>query len=205
MVRYTGPKNRVARRFGANVFGRLRNPMLHKPHPPGMHGAKRKKKSDFGLQLEEKQKLRAVYGMISHKQLLRYYKEAVSKEGNTAHLLMQRLECRLDNIVHKMGLASTIFHAHQLISHGHVLVNGKKTTIRSFEVKAGMEIELKDKMQNNATVKQAIEAQRELPEYIEVDSKAFKGKLISTPQFEQVALPLPINVALICEYLAHNN
>ena len=91
MSRYTGPKNRIARRFGVNIFGRLRNPLLHKPNPPGVHGAKRRKKSDYGVQLEEKQKLEAVYGMLTDKQLLRYYHESVQKQGNTAHLLLERL------------------------------------------------------------------------------------------------------------------
>src|SRR5277367_4705121 len=84
MARYTGNKNRIARRFGANIFGRVRNPLLHKPNPPGVHGARRRKKSDFGIQLEEKQKLKAIYGMLSEKQLVSYYKKALGLKGNTA-------------------------------------------------------------------------------------------------------------------------
>jgi len=126
MVRYTGPKNRVARRFGANIFGRVRNPLLHKPNPPGVHGAKKKKKSDYGLQLEEQQKLKAIYGMLTRTQLLRAFKEAARSKGNTPSLFIERLECRLDNMVYRMKLAPTIFAAQQLVSHGHVLVNGKK-------------------------------------------------------------------------------
>ncbi len=205
MARYTGPKNRIARRFGTNIFGRLRNPLLHKPNPPGMHGAKRKKKSDFGLQLDEQQKLKAVYGMLSHKQLLRYYKEAIRKEGNTAHILMQLLESRLDNVLHKMGLASTIFHAHQLIAHGHVLVNGKKVDVRSFRVRQGDEISLREKAVNNPIVKQALSLSREIPEYLSVEREKGKGVVSSVPQFDQIALPLPINVALVCEFLAHQH
>lgn len=205
MVRYREPKNRIARRFGANIFGRLRNPMLHKPHPPGMHGQKRKKKSDFGVQLEEQQKLKAVYGMLTQKQLLRYYREAQRIEGNTPHILMQLLEMRLDNVVFKMGLASTVFHAHQLISHGHILVNGKKVDIRSFRVKAGMEISLKEKALDNPIVKQALSSGREIPEYYAVDSAKGKGTVQSVPQFDQISLPLPINVALVCEFLAHQH
>src|SRR5215211_2819585 len=101
MVRYTGNKNRIARRFGVNIFGRARNPLLHKPNPPGMHGARRRKKSDFGLQLEEKQKLKAIYGMLMEKQLVKMFKEAVLQEGNTSQLFMQRLECRLDTMVYR--------------------------------------------------------------------------------------------------------
>src|SRR6516225_5208404 len=99
MARYTGKKNRIARRFGVNIFGRVRNPLLHKPNPPGMHGARRKKKSDFGLQLEEKQKLKAIYGMLSEKQLVGYFKKAARLDGNTATHFAQMLECRLDNVV----------------------------------------------------------------------------------------------------------
>src|SRR5882672_1316172 len=109
MVRYTGPKNRIARRFGANIFGRARNPLLHKPNPPGVHGAKRKKKSDFGVQLEEQQKLKALYGMLTRKQLVGAYKYAVGLQKNTTQAFMERLECRLDNIVYRLKLAPTIF------------------------------------------------------------------------------------------------
>ena len=90
MARYRGPKNRIARKFAANIFGKARNPMLHKQNPPGMHGAKRKKKSDFGVQLEERPKLKAVYGMLSQKQLVNAYRKAAERKGNTAHLFMQQ-------------------------------------------------------------------------------------------------------------------
>lgn len=206
MCRYTGPKNRIARRFGVNIFGRLRNPMLHKPNPPGVHGAKRRKKSDYGVQLEEKQKLKAIYGMLMDKQVLRYYHEAVKKEGNTAHLLLQRLECRLDNIVYKLKFGSTIFQAHQLISHGHVQVNGKKVDVRSFEVKAGMTISIKEKSHKLNWLKEAVEnSSRTVPEYLSLDEKKFSGQLLSIPEAEQIVLPLPINIALVCEFLAHTH
>lgn len=206
MVRYTGPKNRIARRFGANLFGRARNPMLHKPNPPGVHGGMRKKKSDYGIQLDEKQKLRAVYGMITQKKLLRYYKESVEKKGNTAHLFLQQLECRLDSIVYRLGLAQTIFHAHQIISHGHIYVNGKRVDIRSFQVAPGMEISISEKAKNNIHIKSSLENKaRELPEYLEFDEKKCVGKLLVVPGFDQISLPLPINVPLVCEFLAHTN
>ena len=206
MSRYTGPKNRIARRFGVNIFGRLRNPLLHKPNPPGVHGAKRRKKSDYGVQLEEKQKLKAVYGMLTDKQLLRYYHEWVQNQGNTAHLLLERLECRLDNIVYKLKLASTIFQAHQLVSHGHVLVDGKKVDVRSFLVKPGMTISIKEKSHNMKVVKDAVaNTSREVPEYLSLDDKKMSGQLLSIPQVEQIVLPLPINIALVCEFLAHTH
>ena len=206
MSRYTGPKNRIARRFGVNIFGRLRNPLLHKPTPPGMHGAKRKKKSDYGLQLDEKQKLKAVYGMITDKQLLRYYAESVQKKGNSAHLLLQRLECRLDNIAYKLKFTTTIFQAQQLVAHGHILVNGKKVDIRSFEVKPGMVISLREKSKNLKFVKESLEnTSRTVPEYLSVDEKKCSGELLSLPEAEQIVLPLPINIALVCEFLAHTH
>ncbi len=206
MVRYTGPKNRIARRFGVNIFGRARNPLLHKASPPGMHGAKRKKKSDFGMQLEEKQKLKAVYGMITQKQLTRYYQEALRQKGVTSHLFLRRLECRLDNIVFRLKLAPTIFAAQQLVSHGHVHVNGKKVDRRSFEVKPGMAIAIKGKSQQLDLIKNAVENNsRDVPEYLQLEPVTFSGKLISNPNLDQIPFPLPINIALVCEHLAHTS
>lgn len=206
MVRYTGPKNRIARRFGVNIFGRARNPMLHKANPPGAHGAKRKKKSDFGQQLEEQQKLKAIYGMIPQKQLVRYFHEAHRQKGVTAHLLLRRLECRLDNIIYRLRMAPTIFAAQQLVTHGHVLVNGKKVDRRSFEVKPNMVISLKPKAQALAVTKQSIEnTAREVPGYLELDATSFSGKLVSEPHLDQVPFPMPINIAHICEHLAHTS
>lgn len=205
MSRYTGPKNRIARRFGVNIFGRRRNPLLHKPNPAGMHGAKRKKKSDYGVQLEEKQKLKAVYGMLSQKQLVNYYKKALKQQGNTAQLLMQLLECRLDSLVYRLGLASTIFHAQQLISHGHVLVNGKKVDVRSYQVKPGTEIAIKESSKEMPLMKELQNATGDLPEYLSRDLTKMKGKLEVSPTMDQIPLPLPINIALICEFLAHTS
>ena len=206
MSRYTGPKNRIARRFGVNIFGRLRNPLLHKPNPPGMHGAKRKKKSDYGIQLEEKQKLKAVYGMISDKQILRYFHEAVKRKGNTAHLLLQRLECRLDNVVYKLNFASTIFQAQQMVSHGHILVNGRKVDIRSFCLESGMTVSIKGKSQTIKGLKERIQnTSKTVPDYLSLDEKTFSGALLSVPEADQIILPLPINVALVCEFLAHTH
>lgn len=206
MARYTGPKNRIARRFGANIFGRIRNPLLHKPNPPGMHGAKRKKKSDYGLQLEEQQKLKAVYGLIPHAQLVRYYKEAVRSKGNTPALFIERLECRLDTMVYRMKLAPTIFAAQQLVSHGHILVNGKKVDRRSFFVRPGMTVSVKPKSQQVPIVKQSLEnAAVATPEYIALDAGKCSAQLLISPAIDQIPHPLPLNVPLICEFLAHTN
>ncbi len=206
MVRYTGPKNRIARRFGANIFGRARNPLLHKPNPPGQHGAKKKKKSDFGLQLEEQQKLKAVYGMLSQTQLVRYFKEAARAAGNTPALFIERLECRLDNIVYRLKLAPSIFAAQQLVSHGHVLVNGKKVDRRSFFVRPGMTVSIKPKSQNMPIIKQSAEnAAIGTPEYVSTDPTKFSGQLLVAPALDQIPFPFPLNLPLICEFLAHTS
>ncbi len=206
MARYTGPKNRIARRFGANLFGRARNPLLHKPNPPGMHGAKRKKKSDFGAQLEEQQKLKAVYGLISHSQLVRYYKEAVRAKANTQNLFIERLECRLDNLVYRMKLAPTIFAAQQLVAHGHILVDGKKVDRRSFFVRPGMTVSIKPKSQQMPIIKHSVQNTAiETPEYISFDAEKCSAQLLTSPAIDQIPHPIPLNVPLICEFLAHNN
>lgn len=205
MARYTGPKNRIARRFGANIFGKARNPLLHKQHPAGMHGAKRKKKSDYGAQLEEQQKLKAIYGMLSQKQLVRYYQEAEKDIQNTPNTFIRRLECRLDNLVYRLKLASTIFQAQQLVAHGHILVNGKKVDRRSFEVKPGMVISVKPASQKSVMVQQALENPREVPSYLSLDAATFSGTLVVNPEIDQVPFALPVNVPLICEFLAHSS
>ncbi len=205
MSRYTGPKNRVARRFGVNIFGRRRNPLLHKPNPAGMHGAKRKKKSDYGVQLEEKQKLKAVFGMLSQKQLVNYYKKALKQEGNTAQIFMQLLETRLDTLVYRLGLASTIFHAQQLVAHGHILVDGKKVDVRSYQVKPGTEISVKESSRELPIMKELQNATGDLPEYLSRDLTKMKGKLEVAPMMDQIPLPLPINIPLVCEFLAHTS
>lgn len=205
MARYIGSKNRVARRFGVNIFGRARNPLLHKPNPPGQHGARRRKKSDYGLQLEEKQKLKAIYGMLSEKQLVRYYKKALRLEGNTASHLAEMLECRLDNIVYRLKFASTIFGAHQLVSHGHILVDGKKVDRRSFQVKPGMVISIKEKSRKNKAIANALEnPNRNVPDYLSLNKDSFSGELTAKPATEQMPWPLEINLPGICDFLAHS-
>lgn len=206
MVRYTGPKNRIARRFGANIFGRLRNPLLHKPNPPGMHGAKKKKKSDYGLQLDEQQKLKCVYGMLTRTQMARYYAEAVRSKGNTPAVFIERLECRLDNIVYRLKFAPTIFAAQQLVSHGHVLVDGKKVDRRSFFVRPGMIVSIKPKSHNLPIIKQSIENPNiALPEYLSSEPEKFAGQVLVSPSPDQIPFPFPINIPLICEFLAHTS
>ncbi|MEI8124469.1 MAG: 30S ribosomal protein S4 [Parachlamydiaceae bacterium] len=204
MARYTGNKNRIARRFGTNIFGRARNPLLHKPNPPGVHGARRRKKSDFGLQLEEKQKLKAVYGMLSEKQLVNYFKEALRKAGNTAQHFAGMLECRLDNIVYRLKFGATIFAAQQLVSHGHILVDGKKVDRRSFVVKPGMVISIKEKSRTMKAIVAALDSpSRAVPEYLTLNQDQFSGQLVAMPMPEQMPWPIEIKLPEICDFLAH--
>ncbi|MCP5469080.1 MAG: 30S ribosomal protein S4 [Chlamydiales bacterium] len=206
MARYRGPKNRVARRFGANIFGRARNPLLRKPNPPGQHGARRRKKSDYGLQLEEKQKLKACFGMLSEKQLVRAFKKSVQESGNTAQKFMEKLECRLDTVVYRLHFARTIFGAHQLISHGHILVDGKKVDRRSFRVRPGQTVSIREKSRKMKCVLEALEVSTQtLPEYLELNKDKFEGKLLVNPELEQVEgqMPIPVNIPVVCEFLSH--
>jgi len=205
MARYIGNKNRIARRFGANIFGKTRNPLLHKPNPPGVHGARRRKKSDYGLQLEEKQKLKAIYGMMSEKQLVKYYKEALRIPGNTAQNLAEMLECRLDTLVYRLKFGSSIFACQQIVSHGHVLVNGKKVDRRSFQVKPGMVISIKEKSRKVKAIVEAIEnPMREVPQYLTLDTAGMSGQLMAKPLQEQMPWPIEIRLPEICDFLAHS-
>ena len=204
MARYTGKKNRIARRFGVNIFGRLRNPMLHKPNPPGQHGAKRRKKSDYGQQLDEKQKLKAVYGMLSEKQLVRYYKEAARVHGNTPEILVALMESRLDVLVYHMKFASTIFGAQQLVAHGHVQIDGKKVDIRSCQVKPGQTISIRESSRNMKCIKEAMESSlRSVPSFLSLDVNAFSGQYLAKPTLETISWPIEIKIAEICDFLAH--
>ncbi|EPP30991.1 ribosomal protein S4, partial [Chlamydia psittaci 84-8471/1] len=167
----------------------------------------RKKKSDYGLQLEEKQKLKACYGMILEKQLVKAFKEVVNKQGSVTKMFLERFECRLDNMVYRMGFAKTIFAAQQLVAHGHVLVNGKKVDRRSFFLRPGMQVSLKEKSRKLQSVKESLENKDEssFPSYISVDKSNFKGELLVSPEQDQIEaqLPLPVDVSVVCEFLSH--
>lgn len=205
MVHFTGNKNRIARRFGVNIFGRARNPLLHKQNPPGVHGARRRKKSDYGIQLEEKQKLKAIYGMITEKQLVGYFEKASNKVGNTAQHFVQMLECRLDSLVYRLKFAGTIFGAQQLVAHGHILVDGKKVDRRSFQVRPGMVISVKEKSKKMKCINAALDGSgKSVPDYLTLDRDNLSGQLLVAPLQEQMPWPIEINVPHICDFLAHN-
>lgn len=205
MVRKSNKTNRIARRLGVNLYEKPRSPLLHKKYPPGMHGQKRKKPSDYGMQLEEKQKICAVYGRLTKKVLVKYYREALRQHGNTPEILLQLIESRLDVLVHKM-FTTSIFQAQQIVFHGHVLVDGKRVDIRSYLVKPGQTISIKEKMRANPNFKMAFEGKtREVPEYISVDKTTMTGKYLNLPAINDVNLAIPINPATVCEFLAYTS
>ncbi|CAM2070105.1 30S ribosomal protein S4 [Sulfidibacter corallicola] len=203
MANYTGPKARMMRRFQEVYF---RSPKYHgiqerRPNPPGQHGPKtrRGKKSEFGKRLEEKQKLRFRYNILE-KQMRRYVKRAFNSKGVSGHVLLQLLERRLDNMVYRLGFASTIWAARQLVNHGHVLINGKKVDIPSYEVRVDEVISLKEKMTQNAQIQQSLDycPISMVPPYIESDREKFAGKLVAIPERDQI--PEKIDEQLIVEY-----
>lgn len=206
MARFRGNTNRIARRFGVNIFGKARNPMLHKPHPPGMHGARRKKKSDYGLMLEEKQKLKAIYGMLPEKHLVTAFKKAFRLKGNTALHLAQSLECRLDNIVYRLKFANSIFGAQQLVAHGHILVDGKKVDRRNFQVKPGMVVAVKEGSRKVKPILESLESPNlAVPEYLSMDKEKFSGQIMEMPSLEQMPWPIEISIQEVCDFIAHSN
>lgn len=194
-MRYTGPKNRLARREGVDLG--LKTPGT-KAHShllkklaviPGQHGTSRRKSklTDYGIQLREKQKLKRIYG-LSEKQMKNYFKKASRKVGNTADFLIQSLESRLDSVVYKLGLASTRASSRQLVAHGHIMINDKKVNIPSYKVAVGETVRLK-KDQSRVLPTDVI-----IPSYLEF--KEGKGKLLSVPTREIVQLPADIQLVV---------
>ncbi len=197
MARYTGPKHKLARREGVNILDKSSKSLLRRLMvPPGMHGKKRKRRlSEFGLQLREKQKAKAAYGLME-KQFKKTIQTVQSKRGNTKELIMASLETRLDNVIYRLGFAKSRFMARQLVSHGHVLVNGKRLTIPSYPVKIDDVVSLSPKMQGNKTVLETVEeTEGVLPFLVK---KGLSGKLVRMPKTED--LQLPFDLQLIIEY-----
>lgn len=204
MSRFLGKKNRIARKFGVNIFTRKKNPVARRPYGPGQHGNKKgKKRSEFGQQLHEKQKLAYSYGGIPLNTLSRYYKEALGKPGNAVDHFIHILESRLDVLVYRLKFSPTIFGAQQLVSHGHILVDGKKVDIRSFRVKPGQKISIKEKSRSLPLVQEGLNSSRDLPSYSTFDPLSFEGQLLCFPSSDQVPFVLPIDVAQVCGYLAY--
>jgi len=199
MARYTGPKHKLCRAEGVAICGSAKCPVIRKnAGPPGQHGSKgRKKLSEYGVQLREKQKVKRMYGLLE-RQFKRYFNLASSKRGSTGEALLELLETRLDNVVYRLNLATSRAQARQLVSHGHVLVNGAKVTIPSFNVKIGDVISLSAKATNLDFIKQVTEDTKDakLPSWL--GKKALVGKIVALPRRED--LGADVNEKLIVEY-----
>jgi small subunit ribosomal protein S4 len=202
MAKYIGPKCKLSRRVGADLMlkgrGRSLETKCKLETPPGQHGARKQRPSDYALQLREKQKLKQMYGVLE-KQFRNYYLKASRKKGSTGLLLLQMLEQRLDNIVYRMGFAATRSEARQLVSHKAVAVNGKTVNMPSYPVSPGDVVEIREKARAQTRIQQAVSvaAQIGFPDWMEVDEKGLKGKFKSVPEREQM-LP-DINENLVVE------
>lgn len=197
MARYTGPKHRIVRREGVNVLDKSSASLQRRLNiPPGQHARKRKKRlSEYGEQLREKQKAKATYGLLE-KQFKKLFKYAESQKAETGEVLVSLLETRLDNVVYRVGFSKSRSGARQLVSHGHILVNDKKVNIPSYQVKADDVVTLSPKTQKNPLVLQAMEEKNEFVPY--VTRKGSVGKLLRMPKKED--LEVPFNTQLIIEY-----
>ncbi|OQW93471.1 MAG: 30S ribosomal protein S4 [Beggiatoa sp. IS2] len=202
MARYLGPKCKLSRREGTDLFLKARTRGLDSKckldKMPGQHGDKRQRLSDYGVQLREKQKLRRLYGILE-RQFHRYYVEASRLRGSTGENLLKLLECRLDNVVYRMGFAVTRAESRQLVSHKAILVNGRSVNIPSYQVKAGDMINIRDKSKTQLRIKGALDSAAEygLPEWVEVDTSKMQGVFKSVP--ERMELPSEINEQLVVE------
>ena len=203
MTKRLNSKHKVDRRLKVNLWGRPKSPFNSRGYPPGQHGqsASKKKPSNYGIQLAAKQKLKSYYGNINERQFRNIYKKAIMKKGDTAENLIGFLERRLDAVVYRAKLSTTIFSARQLINHGHVKVNGKKVNIASYQLKEEETIEIRDKSKQLAFIDIALaNKEREAPEYLQVDEKNKKVKFVRTPKFEEVPYPIIMEPNLVIEY-----
>ncbi len=197
MARYTGAVEKLERRLGVSLAlkGERRlagkSALDRRPYAPGQHGQRRGKISDYGMHLREKQKARFMYG-VSEKQFRRIFAEAARREGNTGELLVTLLEQRLDNVVYRMGFATTRRFARQLVTHGHVLVNGKRVDIPSYRVEAGQKIEIAEKSKQNPQIVRAVELtnQTGIVEWVDVDKDKKFGIFTRVPERSEVSIPV---------------
>jgi len=202
MTKRLNSKHKVDRRLKVNLWGRPKSPFNTRGYPPGQHGqSKSSKPSDYGIQLNAKQKLKSYYGNMNERQFRNVYKKAMMNKGNTAENLIGLLERRLDAIIYRAKLSITIFSARQIINHGHVKVNNKKVNISSYLVKEEDTIEIRDKSKQLAFIDVALaNKEREVPEYLQVDEKNKKVKFVRVPKFEEVPYPVIMEPNLVIEY-----
>ena len=202
MTKRLNSKHKVDRRLKVNLWGRPKSPFNTRAYPPGQHGQTRSSKpSDYGIQLQAKQKLKCYYGNMNERQFRNMYKRAIMKKGDTAENLIGLLERRLDAVIYRSKLSNTIFSSRQLINHGHVRVNGKKVNISSYQVKEEDSIEIRDKSKQLALIDIALaNKEREVPEYLQLDEKNKKVKFVRVPKFEEVPYPVVMEPNLVIEY-----
>src|SRR5215212_9584974 len=194
-------KYKINRRLGVNLWGRAKSPLNRREYGPGQHGQRRKKVTDYGIQLAAKQKLKGYYANIGERQFRRLYEEAVRRRGDTGENLIELLERRLDATVYRMKLAPTPFAARQLVNHGHVLVNGSRVNIPSYQLRDGDTIELKTRAKEMALVIEASRSsERDVPDYIEIDHERMRGRFVRAPKLADVPFPVTMEPNLVVEY-----
>jgi small subunit ribosomal protein S4 len=202
MTKRTSAKYKLDRRMGENIWGRPKSPVNRREYGPGQHGQRRKGKlSDYGVQLRAKQKLKGYYGDISEKQFRATYHEAIRLKGDSGANLIGLLERRLDAVVYRAKFVPTIFAARQFVNHGHIKVNGRRVNIPSYRVKVGDVLEVKDASKQLALVLEAVSlAERDVPEYIEIDHSKMTAKLTRIPTPTEVPYPVMMEPHLVVEF-----
>ena len=202
MTKRLASKHKVDRRLKVNLWGRPKSPFNSRNYSPGQHGKKRTTRlSDYGIQLQAKQKLKFYYGNMNERQFRNCYRKAIKKKGDTVENLIGLLEKRLDIIVYRAKFALTVFSSRQLINHGHIKVNGKKVNIPGYQLKEEDTIELKEKSKQLASVDVSLASkERDVPEYLQLDEKQKKIKFVRTPKFAEVPYPVLMEPNLVIEY-----
>ena len=202
MTKRINSKHKVDRRLKVNLWGRPKSPFNTRAYPPGQHGQGRKgKPTDYGIQLQAKQKLKAYYGNINERQFRNIYRKALSNRGDTTENLIALLESRLDTVIYRAKFALTVFSARQMINHGHITVNKKRVNISSYVVKSLDLIEVREKSKKLTVIDGALQSkERDVPEYIQLDDKNKTAKLIRIPKFSEVPFPVIMEPSLVIEY-----
>jgi small subunit ribosomal protein S4 len=202
MSKRQSSKYKIDRRMGENIWGRPKSPVNRRDYGPGQHGQRRKGKlSDFGLQLQAKQKLKGYYGNITEKQFRSIFAEAVRVKGNTSENLIGLLERRLDAVVYRAKFVPTVFAARQFINHGHVKVNGVRTNIASVRLNVGDVVEIRDKSKQMGLVLEAVQlAERDVPDYVEADHNKMTASLSRVPELADVPYPTHMEPNLVVEF-----
>lgn len=201
MSKRIAAKHKIDRRLGVNLWGTAKSPVNTRSYAPGQHGNNRKKPTDYGVQLLAKQKLKGYYGNLTERQFRRVYQKASQMRGDTSENIIGLLERRLDAVVYRMKFASTVFASRQLINHCHVTVNGSIVNIASFLVSEGDVIEVKEKSKSMDVVLIAAGApDRDIPPYVNVDSKALKGVFVHLPKLADVPYPVVMEPNIVIEF-----